>query len=121
MEKKMTAAKTNLVRVQMKYTEVGGKIEFTPKKLHLKENDVVEFLCKEGNLDLIFDPSDAYHPHTFRTGDPPVHVKKSAKGMIWCGGTFQIAYGGQPRTITIDPNQKQYGSSNDPGPTGGGS
>lgn len=119
----MAAAKTNVVRVRMKYEEVEGKIEFTPKKLHLKEHDLVEFLCDQGALHLMLDPEDAYHPHTFRTGDAPVHVKKSAKGMIWCGGTFQISepgYGSQQRTVTIDPQKKQYGSTNDPGPLDSG-
>jgi len=121
----MATAKENNVQVRMNYKEVDGEVEFTPKKVHLKQGDVVEFLCDQGALNLIFDPADAYHPHTFRTGDPPVQVKKSAKGTIWCGGTFHInaAYGGQTQTITIDPKKKRYGSTNDPGPlgdTGGG-
>ena len=116
-----TAESKKVTQVHMTYElDKAGKVTFLPAKLHLKAGDLVNFVCAQGELSLLFEPADAYDPPTFRSGGAPVVVKKSAKGMIWCGGTFRFGYpaGSTPQEITIDPTEKEYGSVNTPPPDG---
>ena len=77
----------------------------------------MEFVSDQGSLDVLLEPAEAYQPSRFRTGDAPILVIKEAKGMIWCGGRFEVSSAGtlgNAQQITIDPTEKRFGEHNDP-------
>jgi hypothetical protein len=114
--RKMATAKAKSVKVRLTYDFDKRTLKTSPSRLRLRKGESVVFACTQGSVHILLSPATAYKPHVYRTGDAPVAVRRSAKGMIWCGGTFLI-YG---KKIKIDPAKKQYGSQNDPPPDDGG-
>ena len=113
----MASATSKPTPVSLTYS-VGskGEIQFTPKKLNLKIGELVAFTCDQGKLKLLLEPPDAWDPPGINTGQA-VKVMKP-RGKIWCGGTFQLKGSGprsQHNEVTIDPNDKEYGSQNGTG------
>lgn len=110
--------KATQVRLTYKLKK-NGKPSLLPSVLHLKKGSLVEFVCAQGDLDLLLEPSDAWDPPSFRSGGAAVLVKKE-NGQIWCGGKFTLpaaTRGGKPNSVTIKPGDKVCGSVNTPPPT----
>src|SRR5690348_7855678 len=101
-KKEMATATARTTKVRLTYDFNKGTLKTKPSPLHLQKGDSVEFVCSQGTVHVLLSPAKAYKPNVFRTGDSPVAVIQSAKGMIWCGGTFQ--FNGKP--YTIDPAKK---------------
>ena len=112
----MAAAKSTPKIIRLNYDFSNWKVMSEPETIHLREGERIEFASDQGRVHLLLEPPDAYHPSHFRAGDPPVLVKRVAKGMFWCGGTFHDG----SQTITINPSDKQYGVNPNPGPDPGG-
>lgn len=112
----MATAKSTAKSIRLIYDFPNRTLKTVPKVIRLKKGEALDFNCSQGSLHILLRPKTAYQPSEFRTGDPPVIVKRLAKGMFWCGGTFRIG----TKVVTINPADKQYGSTPDPGPDPGG-
>jgi hypothetical protein len=116
--------KTKAQTIELTYNFVKKTISFQapkslrgkdPKKLKLKKGDLLKFSCKQGTLNILFSPPDAFNPSTYTDGGHPVEVtrdlKPGDKPMIECGGTFKNKDGkvDYEKTITINPKTDGYG------------
>jgi hypothetical protein len=90
------------------------KVVADPPLPVLKEGNSITFKTPNGGtLDLLLSPKDAFVTHTFKTGDKPVHVTKSGKATVWCGGTF---HGDYEKPIIIRPAPGHFGVHSEDGP-----
>jgi hypothetical protein len=112
----MATATAKIKEIRLNYNFSKRTIKTVPRIVRLKKGEAIEFISKQGTLHVLLTPASAYQPAEFRTGDAPVIVKRVVKGMFWCGGTFRTG----SKTITINPADKQYGSTPNPPPDPGG-
>jgi hypothetical protein len=83
------------------------KVQDKPNIPKLKGGDKIEFYADPpSTVDVELLPSEAFEPARFKTGDPPVLVKKDSDGKtkIWCGGQFfDDRPGRHPLIVGVNP------------------
>lgn len=82
----MAPTETMVVHLTYHSDNRGGyTITSSPAVLRFKAGQRVLIESAENRIRVIFEPPDAYQPSVFFTGDKPVVVHRSAKGMLRCG------------------------------------